>query len=110
MCVLQPIGFDQHNLLVTGDVTMALLNARPDGHSVPVAFVAEGYDRYNQCVTGDKSPTLRTPKGGDSYGVVFTAGFLVNPSSKTRGIGYQEEVSATIIKGMVPAVVTRTNK
>ena len=33
-------------------------------------FVAEGFDRYNQCSTGNVAETLRTPGGGDNYSVV----------------------------------------
>ena len=38
---LSAIGFDQHNLVVTGSISMTLLNARSDGHSVPVVFAKE---------------------------------------------------------------------
>lgn len=32
------VGFDQHNLNLTGNKAMTLLNARADGHSVPTVF------------------------------------------------------------------------
>lgn len=38
-----------------------------------VAYGAFGYDRYNQCSTGDVSETLRTPCGGDNYPTVCYA-------------------------------------
>ena len=33
-------------------------------------FQPTGFDRYNQCTTGDKMETLRTPGGGDNYPTV----------------------------------------
>ena len=33
-------------------------------------FQPIGFDRYNQCSTGDKCETLRTPSGGDNYPTV----------------------------------------
>ena len=34
----------------------------------------EGFDRYNQCLTGNISETLRTPNGGDNYACVVERG------------------------------------
>ena len=44
------IGFDQHNLLVTGKKAMSILNARSDGHSVPVVLIR----RSEACTRSNK--------------------------------------------------------
>jgi hypothetical protein len=32
------IGFNQHDILITGGKSMTLINGTNDGHSIPVAF------------------------------------------------------------------------
>ena len=69
----EAIGFDQHNLLVTGGVAMTLLNARADGHSVPVVVkpkpayllkIRGGADTYikadGSIGTAGKGPLIQT--------------------------------------------------
>lgn len=56
------------------------INVRTDGKSptlraemhgnVPCVMDAIGFDRYNQCSTGNVCETLRTPGGGDNYPTV----------------------------------------
>ena len=75
----EAIGFDQHNLLVTGGVAMTLLNARADGHSVPVV------------VKPKPAYLLKIRGGADTYikadGSIGTAG---------KGPLIQTDVSATL--------------
>ena len=40
------------------------------GGNVPMVMEAMGFDRYNQCSTGNVCETLRTPGGGDNYPTV----------------------------------------
>lgn len=35
---VKAIGFNKHDLLITGDISMTLLGKQEDGHSVPVVF------------------------------------------------------------------------
>ena len=35
---IKAIGFNQHDILITGDISMTLLGKQEDGHSVPVVF------------------------------------------------------------------------
>ena len=66
--------------LILDDQGGQQINVRTDGKSptlraemhgnVPCVMEAFGYDRYNQCSTGEVCATLRTPGGGDNYPVV----------------------------------------
>ena len=55
-----------------------------------------GFDRYNQCVTGGVSETLRTPNGGDNYPCVCQP-ITFEPGIASREGGHiYENVSGTL--------------
>lgn len=58
------IAIDQHNVLITGGVSMTLLSGRTDGHSVPVIMVKED----------DISEGDRTAHGEQPSGIVLRTG------------------------------------
>ena len=49
------------------------------------------------------SGTLRAKAGDNQMAVAYVAGFSPNQSAKTRGIGFEVEVSPTLQSGFVPA-------
>ena len=68
---------------------------------------AFGFDRYNQCATGNKSETIRCPNGGDNYPTVVApipytlkirSGVEIDSKGKAAGKGalIQEDKSATL--------------
>lgn len=52
-----------------------------------------------------KSPILRAEAHGNLPCVIQSAGFCPEPSAKTRGIGYEENISPTLRAGVTPGVV-----
>lgn len=52
-----------------------------------------------------KSPTLRAEAHGNVPCVIQSAGFCPEQSAKTRGIGYEENISPTLRAGATPGVV-----
>lgn len=76
-------GFDGYNGDLTGDVSATLsvnCGASTGWNGVierrgglNAAIGAFGFDRYNQCPTGEVCETLRTPGGGDNYPTVCYA-------------------------------------
>lgn len=52
-----------------------------------------------------KSPTLRVEAHGNVPCVIQSAGFCPEQSAKTRGIGYEENISPTLRAGATPGVV-----
>lgn len=52
-----------------------------------------------------KSPTLRAEAHGNVPCVTQSAGFCPEQSAKTRGIGYEENISPTLRAGATPGVV-----
>lgn len=54
----------------------------------------QGFDRYNQCLTGEVQDTLRTPSGGDNYATVAVA-FEPGVASRVGGHIY-ENVAGTL--------------
>ena len=56
----------------------------------------------------DVAPTVSANygTGGNNQPFVTTAGFCTEPSSKSRSIGYEEEVSPTLRAGAVPAAIS----
>ena len=59
-------------------------------------FQPIGFDRYNQCVTGEVSETLRTPNGGDNYPCVCQP-ITFEPGIASREGGHiYEGVSGTL--------------
>lgn len=63
------IGFNQHDILITGDKSMTLINGTNDGHSIPVAFTLKirgGCDTYlkhdGKTGTAGKGPLIQVNK------------------------------------------------
>jgi DNA (cytosine-5)-methyltransferase 1 len=77
--VAQPVT-DRH---ILDDQGGSQVSVRTDGKAptlraemhgnVPCVMDAIGFDRYNQCSTGNVCETLRTPGGGDNYPTVCVA-------------------------------------
>ena len=55
-----------------------------------------------------KSPTLRAEMHGNVPCVMESAGFCPEQSAKTRGIGYEEEITPTLRAGVTPAIICKT--
>lgn len=91
---------------VTEGVTTTL---RAESHHPPLVF-----DNHGQCcryrgplpIAPTISATYGT--GGNNQPFVTTAGFCPEHSSKSHGIGYEEETSPTL-RGAIPAVLTLTD-
>lgn len=49
------------------------LQAGDGGGTQCPTILVQGFDRYNQCLTGEVQDTLRTPSGGDNYATVVCA-------------------------------------
>ena len=61
-------------------------------------FICYGYDMYNQRLTGDKSRTLKTPKGGDDNPVVL---YCFEPGVMSRDGGHiYEDGKSCVIRAM----------
>ena len=69
--------------------------------------IVQGFDAYNQTLTGDKAKTLNSAASDADHVpcVVESAGFCTEHSAKSRSIGFEEEVSPTLRAGVTPACV-----
>ena len=87
------------------ELSPTLLADRPPGVVSPVGFGQKSYDQYEAETV---APTLKA-KGG-SYGggteVLISAGFMISPSGRAQGIGYEEEKSPTLLVSGPHGVLT----
>lgn len=70
------------------------LQAGDGGGTQCPTILVQGFDRYNQCLTGEVQDTLRTPGGGDNYATVVVA-FEPGIASRVGGHIY-ENVAGTL--------------
>ncbi|WMJ89281.1 DNA cytosine methyltransferase [Anaerocolumna sp. MB42-C2] len=109
------VGFGEASTLVLNDQggqRMDVLDDRTStlrakaNHPPCVMFENHSQDtRYTGPL--DVAPTVSATygTGGNNQPFVTTAGFCTEHSSKSRGIGYEEEVSPTLRAGTVPAAM-----
>lgn len=85
------------------------------GTQCPTILV-QGFDRYNQCLTGEVQDTLRTPSGGDNYAtVVYTQKSYtefkdesVLSTLKANGGNYGGESENIVVKNYIVRRLTPT--
>jgi len=100
-------GFDGYNGNLTGDVSSTLgVNCGMSTGRNGIVLNDQGGNRMD--VTDDVTATLRAEAHHPPC-VMESAGFCTEHSSKSRSIGYEEEVSPTLRAGVVPAAVALEN-
>ena len=100
-------GFDGYNGDLTGDVSSTLgVNCGMSTGRNGIVLNDQGGNRMD--VTDEITATLRAEAHHPPV-VMEAAGFCTEHSSKSRSIGYEEEMSPTLRAGVVPAAVALEN-
>lgn len=100
-------GFDGYNGELTGDVSSTLgVNCGMSTGRNGIVLNDQGGNRMD--VTDEVTATLRAEAHHPPV-VMEAAGFCTEHSSKSRSIGYEEEMSPTLRAGVVPAAVALEN-
>jgi len=101
------IGIDGYNADLTGDKAATLgVNCGMSTGRNGVVLNDQGGNRMD--VTEEVTCTLRAEAHHPPC-VMDSAGFCTEHSAKSRGIGYEEELSPTLRAGVVPATVALEN-
>lgn len=103
------VGVDGYNQELTGNKVQTIRAGKADGDHVGIVIEKiilddQGGQQINVRSDG-KSPTLRAEAHGNVPCVIQSAGFCPEQSAKTRGIGYEENISPTLRAGATPGVV-----
>jgi len=98
-------GFDGYNFAVNGEVasTIGVNCGVSTGRNGVLCLNDQGGSVMS--VSEDVSATLRAEEHGHQPCVLQASGFCTEHSSKSRGIGYEEERSPTLRAGVVPGTV-----
>lgn len=100
-------GFDGYNGQLTGDVSATIgMNCGMSTGRNGIVLNDQGGNRMD--ITEDVTCALRAEAHHPPC-VLESAGFCTEHSAKSRGIGYEEEISPTIRAGTVPAAVMFEN-
>lgn len=103
------VGVDGYNQELTGNKVQTIRAGKADGDHVGIVIekiILDDQDGQQINVRSDgKSPTLRAEAHGNVPCVIQSAGFCPEQSAKTRGIGYEENISPTLRAGATPGVV-----
>lgn len=100
-------GFDGYNGQLTGDVSSTIgVNCGMSTGRNGIVLNDQGGNRMD--ITEDVTCTLRAEAHHPPC-VLESAGFCTEHSAKSRGIGYEEEISPTIRAGTVPSAVMFEN-
>lgn len=100
-------GFDGYNGELTGDVSSTLgVNCGMSTGRNGIVLNDQGGNRMD--VTDEVTATLRAEAHHPPV-VMEAAGFCTEHFSKSRSIGYEEEMSPTLRAGVVPAAVALEN-
>lgn len=92
------------------------LQAGDGGGTQCPTILVQGFDRYNQCLTGEVQDTLRTPSGGDNYATVVYAqksytefkDESVLSTLKANGGNYGGESENIVVKNYIVRRLTPT--
>ena len=100
-------GFDGYNGELTGEVSSTLgVNCGMSTGRNGIVLNDQGGNRMD--VTDEVTATLRAEAHHPPV-VMEAAGFCTDHSSKSRSIGYEEELSPTLRAGVVPATIAIEN-
>lgn len=103
------VGVDGYNQELTGNKVQTIRAGKADGDHVGIVIEKiilddQGGQQINVRSDG-KNHTLRAEAHGNVPCVIQSAGFCPEQSAKTRGIGYEENISPTLRAGATPGVV-----
>lgn len=98
-------GFDGYNFAVDKNVTSTVgVNCgMSTGRNGVICLNDQGGSVMS--VSKDITATLRAEEHGHQPCVLQASGFCTEHSAKSRGVGYEEEVSPTLRAGVVPGIV-----
>ena len=100
-------GFDGYNGDLTNDVSATLgVNCGMSTGRNGIVLNDQGGQRMD--ITHEVTTTLRA-KGNHSACILESAGFCTEHSANSRSIGYEEETSPTLRRGVVPATIALEN-
>ena len=109
-----PLGFRPENVRCYDEMATTLCNGTRPGFTTGVIqerrviSVDQGGGKSGANSYEDVSPTLTCTHGGEPA-VAYAAGFCVQQSAKTRGVGYAPEQSPTLCAGSVYTYDARGN-
>ena len=107
-------GVDVYNQTLTGDKAKTLNSAATDADHIPcTVYSVENHPADSRVNTDDSGKVLtltsRMGTGGGNVPMVMepmlSAGFKPNQGAKAQGIGFEVEVSPTLLAGQEPGVV-----
>ena len=108
-------GFDGYNATLTGDKSSTLgvncgMSSGRNGVCVPYTLkIRSGCEGGGKGALWQEDASATLATNNDQYlfqPVIEAGGFCPEQSAKTRGIGWEEEMSPTLRAGVVPGVVT----